>query len=288
MTNLPPAGWYLDPENNAHQRYWDGAGWTEHRIAGTGEQPYLAPPTPPENAGGNTVGNAAGVAVGDPAEAPNPIEHTAVIPTVEPVTGLPASAPYIAPEPPFVPHTAQAPTPWYRHWWVIAAGVLVLLLVVIGVVGAIAGDDGTGAPVVSPAPTTSAAVPAPSEPPEPSELSSELTPVLTPVQEPTPTPPPAPSPTGQVGGPAAGGGTGDSFVLPDETGKVLQAAQDDLQAVSGNPFFYSASDDATGQGRMQIVDSGWKVCSQTPAAGTTVTQDDDITFHTVRVSEDCP
>jgi dipeptide/tripeptide permease len=30
--NLPPAGWYADPEGGAgRMRYWDGAKWTEHR-----------------------------------------------------------------------------------------------------------------------------------------------------------------------------------------------------------------------------------------------------------------
>jgi hypothetical protein len=28
----PLAGWYADPENAAHLRYWDGSAWTEHRA----------------------------------------------------------------------------------------------------------------------------------------------------------------------------------------------------------------------------------------------------------------
>lgn len=28
--SAPPAGWYTDPQGVAHQRWWDGGGWTEH------------------------------------------------------------------------------------------------------------------------------------------------------------------------------------------------------------------------------------------------------------------
>lgn len=27
---LPPAGWYADPDDATQQRYWDGSAWTEH------------------------------------------------------------------------------------------------------------------------------------------------------------------------------------------------------------------------------------------------------------------
>lgn len=30
MSELPPAGWYPDPQDANRQRYWDGKGWTEH------------------------------------------------------------------------------------------------------------------------------------------------------------------------------------------------------------------------------------------------------------------
>jgi Protein of unknown function (DUF2510) len=33
--NLPPAGWYADPDGGAgRMRYWDGTRWTEHRHEG--------------------------------------------------------------------------------------------------------------------------------------------------------------------------------------------------------------------------------------------------------------
>jgi hypothetical protein len=82
---------------------------------------------------------------------------------------------------------------------------------------------------------------------------------------------------------------GETFVMPDEKGKTLQAAQDDLQAVSGNPVFYSGSEDATGADRGQILDSGWRVCDQRPRVGTEVRDDeDDVLLYVVRTSESCP
>lgn len=32
MSDLPPADWYTDPEDEAQYRYWDGSSWTEHRA----------------------------------------------------------------------------------------------------------------------------------------------------------------------------------------------------------------------------------------------------------------
>lgn len=32
MSDLPPADWYTDPEDETQYRYWDGSTWTEHRA----------------------------------------------------------------------------------------------------------------------------------------------------------------------------------------------------------------------------------------------------------------
>lgn len=80
----------------------------------------------------------------------------------------------------------------------------------------------------------------------------------------------------------------DGFVMPDEVGQNLQEAQDDIQAASGDPFFFTDSTDATGDGRSQIIDSNWKVCSQNVSAGTRADEDTDITFDAVKLEEDCP
>lgn len=71
------------------------------------------------------------------------------------------------------------------------------------------------------------------------------------------------------------------------TGTILQAAQDGIQQLTGNPFFVTFSDDASGQGRMQLVDSNWMVCSQEPAAGTPFTEETKITFYAVKIGEPC-
>lgn len=78
------------------------------------------------------------------------------------------------------------------------------------------------------------------------------------------------------------------FAMPNEVGKGLQEAQDDLQKVSGNPAFPSKSKDALGKGRQQVLDRDWKVCSQTPAAGQQVKLGDTVTFNAVKNSESCP
>lgn len=170
--------------------------------------------------------------------------------------------------------TAQrAPEPWHNRPWPVAA-----VLAVVAVVGfAVLGDDKDTEPA-------SADLPAPA---------------VTVTVEPTPTSEPDESATeetvdnngsSQVG--SGGDDVGDganTFRMPDETGKNLQAAQDDLQAISGNPFFFSASEDATGQDRVQVWDANWKVCSQDPRPGSVVRDDeDDVVFYVVSNEESCP
>lgn len=79
-----------------------------------------------------------------------------------------------------------------------------------------------------------------------------------------------------------------SFIMPSLVGMDLQAAQDEIQRVSGDPFYITKSRDATGQGRHQILDRNWMVCSQNVAPGTRVEGDTDITFDVVRLTETCP
>jgi hypothetical protein len=53
-------------------------------------------------------------------------------------------------------------------------------------------------------------------------------------------------------------------------------------------FYISSSADATGEGRMQLVDSNWVVCSQNVAPGETVTEDVDVIFYVDKDDEACP
>jgi hypothetical protein len=76
--------------------------------------------------------------------------------------------------------------------------------------------------------------------------------------------------------------------MPDETGKDLQGAQDDIQSLTDDGVYFTDSHDATGQGRSQILDRGWQVCDQDPAPGNKLTPDTKVDFGVVRESEECP
>jgi hypothetical protein len=81
---------------------------------------------------------------------------------------------------------------------------------------------------------------------------------------------------------------GSTFTMPNVVGKVLQDAQDEIQRVSGNPFFITSSTDATGQSRHQVLDRNWKVCSQNVPAGQLAGATTHITFSVVKLDESCP
>ncbi len=79
------------------------------------------------------------------------------------------------------------------------------------------------------------------------------------------------------------------FTMPDLLGVNLQQAQDQVQQLG---VFLSRSHDLRGT-RSQVVDSGWRVCEQVPAAGKRVRGsaadwEGRIDFGVVRLSEQCP
>lgn len=77
--------------------------------------------------------------------------------------------------------------------------------------------------------------------------------------------------------------------MPNLVGKDLQGAQDAIQSLTDDAVWFSSSTDLTGQGRMQIDDRNWQVCTSTPAPGATLTVGTEIDFGVVRKdSESCP
>lgn len=77
----------------------------------------------------------------------------------------------------------------------------------------------------------------------------------------------------------------EEVTMPDFVGMQLQEAQDTAQAEG---LFMLTSHDSTGAGRMQVLDRNWKVCTQDPAAGATVSTDVEVDFGTVKTDESCP
>ncbi|MEV6250653.1 PASTA domain-containing protein [Streptomyces sp. NPDC051742] len=77
---------------------------------------------------------------------------------------------------------------------------------------------------------------------------------------------------------------GEQGKLPNMVGMDLQLAQDTSQAAG---FYGLASTDATGAGRLQVIDRNWVVCSQDPAAGQHPTNT-TVTFSVVKDDESCP
>lgn len=73
--------------------------------------------------------------------------------------------------------------------------------------------------------------------------------------------------------------------IPNLVGMGLQSAQDRAQDAG---FYNLTSHDAAGRDRMQALDRNWKVCTQTPVAGTKTSTDTKLDFGTVKLDETCP
>jgi hypothetical protein len=77
----------------------------------------------------------------------------------------------------------------------------------------------------------------------------------------------------------------ETFVMPKVTGMNLQLAQDLLQSKGS---YLMDQEDASGLGRFQIIDSAWKVCSQSPSAGKKVPTSTMVVLKSVKLTESCP
>jgi hypothetical protein len=68
-------------------------------------------------------------------------------------------------------------------------------------------------------------------------------------------------------------GDGDALMPAVPCGTDLQDAQDLVQETG---VFLSQSEDATGEGRMQVIDSNWTVVAQRPEPGTPIAEGDAV------------
>lgn len=75
--------------------------------------------------------------------------------------------------------------------------------------------------------------------------------------------------------------------MPDLVGENLQDAQDAIQTLTDYGIALTTSTDATGTGRLQVLDRNWQVCAQNVAAGDTIIPDTMIDFTVVKLDESC-
>ena len=74
------------------------------------------------------------------------------------------------------------------------------------------------------------------------------------------------------------------FIMPKVVGMNLQLAQDLLQSKGS---YIMDQEDFKGLGRFQLVDSNWKVCTQSPSAGKKVPISTLVTLASVKLTERC-
>lgn len=135
MSDTPPAaGWYVDPENSAGERWWNGSGWSDHKRDATTaatETPQYSEPDPAPAAPAYTVPEPAGFTYGNPDAAARPDPYAP--PAAQPYYGGAPASPYVAPY--------GAPAPGQGVNGLALAGLLVGAIAWIAV-GALAGIAG--------------------------------------------------------------------------------------------------------------------------------------------------
>jgi len=75
------------------------------------------------------------------------------------------------------------------------------------------------------------------------------------------------------------------FKMPNVVGQNLQLSQDQLQALGS---YLMDQTDAAGLNRIQVLDSNWRVCTQSPAPGKTVPVATMVVLSSVKLAEQCP
>jgi hypothetical protein len=83
----------------------------------------------------------------------------------------------------------------------------------------------------------------------------------------------------------AGEESQETFTMPSLVGSNLQDAQDRLQSLGS---YVLDQEDASGLDRFQVLDANWKVCAQTPAAGTRTPTSAAVLLEAVKLHESCP
>ena len=75
------------------------------------------------------------------------------------------------------------------------------------------------------------------------------------------------------------------FKMPNVVGQNLQLSQDQLQVLGS---YLMDQTDAAGLSRVQVLDSNWQVCAQSPEPGKTVPVDTMVVLSSVKLAEQCP
>jgi hypothetical protein len=188
----------------------------------------------------------------------------------------PTVPPAYPPGPPVPFLTPVSRRPWYQRTGVVITAAVIAALIVIGAVaGALSPPKKSNAAnsISGPsAPTTQPAIP-PVTTPAPNAIRRTDRHAHRDARR-----------SSSYAAPAVPAG---SFIVPNEIGKDLQSAQDDLQRVSGDPVFVSHSHDLL-EDRYQILDRDWQVCTQNVDAGTRVSAVGHIDFGVVKTYESCP
>ncbi|MGE0219843.1 PASTA domain-containing protein [Mycolicibacterium sp.] len=82
-------------------------------------------------------------------------------------------------------------------------------------------------------------------------------------------------------------GAVQAYKMPSVTGMTLQEAEDAVAALSSTTQFTVHTHNIDGFTQKQLSWPHWKVCGQTPAAGSPITADSDIEMDVARFYDSC-
>lgn len=161
---------------------------------------------------------------------------------------------------------------WKRRWFIVTAGLFVGILAFGAVLPSQEEDASQGSDSTPTAGTGSPPPDSPDEATSDSEAPATIAAPSTPA--PTTAPPTTSAPVTTQPAP-------ESVMPLIPCGTDLQLAQDIVQTAG---VFYSRSSDATGRGRMQVMDRNWTVLYATPDPGAPIGEG-DVVFYVVKDEE---